>query len=270
MMARIETVVLKIGGSVITEKESNRFEVRRDEVRRIAGEIAAARERHALRLVLVHGAGPFGHTMVSDYSIAGGLGVPRGIEGFVRTHNSMEDLNYAVMCELRAEGLLGFPIQPSACIRQRDRKIVSFETAFVRGLLELDAEIVPVLYGDMVLDDALQASVVSGDAIVAHLAPALGAARVLMGTDVDGVFAGDPKIDPRARRIERISAESFAAVMQSVQGATTVDVTGGMARKLQEIRACLGGIRVTIFDAMGARNVERALLGETLGTQIEV
>ena len=270
MSASVETVILKIGGSVITNKDSNRFEIRRDEIGRIASEIGAARAARPMRLVLVHGAGPFGHTMVTNYGIAEGVGVPKGIEGFVRTHNSMQDLKYVLMCILRDKGLLGFPIQPSACIRQKRRELISFDTAIIAGLLDLDDGIVPILYGDMVLDESIGASVVSGDAIVAHLAPALRADRVLMGTDVEGVFEGDPKTDPAAASIPTISAENLDRVMESVRGATTVDVTGGMQKKLIEIRDKLGGIGVKIFDALAPGNVERALLGRQVGTEISL
>ncbi len=268
MRAFVETVILKIGGSVITNKDSNRFEIRRDEIHRIASEIGNARTARPMRLVLVHGAGPFGHTMVTNYGIAGGVNVPKGTEGFVRTHNSMQDLNYVLMCILRDEGLLGFPIQPSACIRQKGREVASFETSIVGGLLDLDDEIIPILYGDMVLDESIGASVVSGDAIVAHLAPALRADRVLMGTDVDGVFEGDPKTDPASAPISTITEENFDRVMESVRGATTVDVTGGMHKKLLEIHDRLSGIGVAIFDALAPGNVEKALLGQKVGTEI--
>lgn len=267
-MSGLPTTVLKIGGSVITAKQENRFEIKKEALHRIAAEILAARQILPQRLILVHGAGPFGHTMVSRYGIANGLDVPAGIEGFVRTHNSMQDLNYVVMDVMRSAGLLGFPIQPSAVIEQEKRRILRFDTATIRGLLALDPGIVPILYGDMVLDRAQQGSVVSGDAIVSWLAADLGASRVLLGTDVDGIFTGDPKRDPQAQRVERIDRGNFESVRLAVRGATTVDVTGGMEKKLLELRDKLAGVQIRIFDAQPAGQVESALLGGAVGTEI--
>jgi isopentenyl phosphate kinase len=266
--AAVETVILKFGGSVITNKADNRFEVKEDVLHRLCAEIRTARETRPMRLVLVHGAGPFGHTMVTDYGIAKTLDVERGIEGFVRTHNSMQDLNYRVMCVMRDEGLLPFPVQPSASISQRNREIEWFETRVVTGLMDLDPGIVPVLYGDMVLDSAMGGSVMSGDAVVAKLAPAIGATRVLMGTDVAGIFTGDPRKNPDARLIERITADNFEEVRKAVHGSAAVDVTGGMEKKLLEIRDNLAGLEVAIFDALDPGTVQRSLLGERVGTQI--
>ena len=260
--------VLKLGGSVITNKDDNRFEVRTTALARLAAEIATARRDTPQRLLLVHGAGPFGHTMVTRYNIARGLTPPRGVEGFVRTHHAVQELNQAVLDAFRDAGLLGFPVQPSAVIQQQNRRITAFDLDLIRGLLQLDPEVIPILYGDMVLDHTLGASVVSGDAIVAHLAAALGATRVALGTDVDGIFAGDPKLDPAAQRFERVDRDNFDQVRRAVRGATTVDVTGGMEQKLLEIRARLAGIEVAIFNANRPGHVELALRGERVGTQI--
>ncbi|MCR3883118.1 MAG: uridylate kinase, partial [Methanothrix sp.] len=71
--------ILKIGGSVLTDKarlESARFEV----VERIAAEIAGAGEG----LILVHGAGSFGHIHAKNF----GLVEMFSPEGVLQTHRS--------------------------------------------------------------------------------------------------------------------------------------------------------------------------------------
>jgi isopentenyl phosphate kinase len=266
----METIILKIGGSVITQKDENMLQAKEDMIRKIAREIKKAREKKGFRLVLIHGAGPFGHKLVTDYGIKDGLDVSRGIEGFVRTHNSMEDLNKTVMDIFREEGLLGFPVQPSACIVQENKKIVEFNTRAIEHLLDMDKDIIPIMYGDMVADRKLKGSVVSGDAITACLARKLKASSVLMGTDVDGIFSEDPKTNPKAELIGRIDSSNFADVLRKVGGAKTVDVTGGMKRKLEEIKENLSGIRTVIFNACRAGNTETALLGKDVGTVIRI
>ena len=70
-----EVVFLKLGGSLITDKE--RYQTPRPAViERAAAEIAAAlAARPDLRLLLGHGSGSFGHFEAAKY------GVPRGCGG---------------------------------------------------------------------------------------------------------------------------------------------------------------------------------------------
>ncbi len=266
----METIILKLGGSVITHKDNNELKAKTDVIRRIAKEIKAARKDNEFSLIVVHGAGPFGHKLVTDYKIKDGLDSGKDIEGFVRTHNSMEDLNKIIMDIFRAEGLLGFPVQPSACIIQNNKKIERFNTEIVKELLNLDNRIIPILYGDMVIDKALKASVVSGDAIITYLAREFEVSRILMGTDVKGIFSEDPKINPHAEFIEKIDNSNFDKVLEKVTGANTVDVTGGMKQKLIELKENLSGIKIVIFNAAEENNVYRVLTGQNIGTTIEI
>ena len=59
--------IIKLGGSVITAKEENKFEIREAELERIALEIKKAMKKKKFSLILVHGAGAFGPTKVFLY-----------------------------------------------------------------------------------------------------------------------------------------------------------------------------------------------------------
>jgi predicted aconitase with swiveling domain len=155
-----ELVVLKIGGGAVTHKESNQRQARPEVIRRLAREIRHALGERPLRLAAVHGAGPFGHRLVTEYGLHGALSSAREIEGLVRTHESMEDLNKLFMDIFREEGLLVFPVQPSACLVQREGRVEEIFLEPVQRLLALQG-VIPLLYGDMVLDRALGGSVVA-------------------------------------------------------------------------------------------------------------
>jgi isopentenyl phosphate kinase len=263
-----ELWVLKLGGGAVTHKRENRRAARCDVIRSAARQIArAGRDRPAL--VVVHGAGPFGHSLVAEYGINDGVVGARQVEGFVRTHNSMEDLNKAVMDLFREEGLWGFPVQPSACVVQRDRSIETFFVEPVERLLDLSAEIIPILYGDMVTDLTLGGSVVSGDVLVAFLARHLGARRVLLGTDVAGVFTADPRLDPEARRIERIDRTNLQRVLDQAGESAAVDVTRGMRGKIERLFDHLSGVSALVFDLTAPGALYSALVGaDVAGTEI--
>lgn len=263
-----ELVVLKIGGGAVTHKESNERRARPEVIRRLAREVGQALGERPLRLAAVHGAGPFGHRLVTEYGLQGALTSARAIEGLVRTHESMEDLNKLFMDIFREEGLLVFPVQPSACLVQHKGRVEEIFLEPVQRLLALPG-VIPLLYGDMVLDRSLGGSVVSGDTLVAELASRLGASRVLLGTDLPGIFTADPKLDPAARRVPRIDRGNLAQVSGSVGGSTAADVTGGMRGKLREIARLLSGLPVLIFDITEEGSLYRALTGQPVeGTEI--
>ena len=58
----------------------------------------------------------------------------------------------------------------------------------------LEKGYIPIIYGDVVLDNELEMAVISGDQIIQYLAINLKADQVILGTDVDGVYNKNPKI----------------------------------------------------------------------------
>src|SRR5207237_1301346 len=64
-------LLVKLGGSVVTEKDKLRT-ARRPAIRRLAGELAAVRQP----LLVVHGAGSFGHILASRHRLNEGGSTP--------------------------------------------------------------------------------------------------------------------------------------------------------------------------------------------------
>ncbi len=263
----MELYILKIGGSVATEKDKGIPKAREDVIRRIVQEIEKARAVKDFKLVIVCGAGPFGHKFVADYKINEGVKSEKEVEGFVRTHRSVERLNNIFVDVMERKGMLPFPVQPSACIKQEKRRIVEFDTAVVEKLLELDARIIPIMYGDMVLDSEIGASVVSGDAIVPRLAKALKANKVFLGTDVEGIFSEDPKKSKKAELVGEVNDRNLAGVLEGVGGSSATDVTGGMKGKLLALK----GVSAVVFNLAEEGNLFRLLKGgKGIGTEIRL
>ena len=90
------------------------------------------------------------------------------------------------------------------------------------------------------------------------------AEQVIFGSDVDGVFTSDPKLDV-AKLIEKVSINNIHA---DVGNSTVIDVTGGMLGKLSEAKeAVKAGTIVVFLNAAKAGRVENALKGEkVIGT----
>jgi isopentenyl phosphate kinase len=134
----------------------------------------------------------------------------------------------------------------------------------------LDLGLVPVLYGDAVVDAVKGISILSGDQLTVHLACELDAARVVVGIDVDGVFTADPKLQKKAKLVQKITPANWPEVVKSLGGVGKPDVTGGIANKVRELLTLTGrGIEAEIVNAAKPNVLKRAISGERgLGTII--
>ena len=100
-------------------------------------------------------------------------------------------------------------------------------------------------------------------ALVAHL---IDADLLVLLTDVDGLYTGDPRRDPSARRLETVEAVTEDIRRLCFDEAGRVSV-GGMATKLEAAqKAGASGIPMVIANGRDAGALGRLLKGEPLGT----
>ena len=103
-------------------------------------------------------------------------------------------------------------------------------------------------------------------ALVAHL---IDADLLILLTDVDGLYTGDPRRDPSARRLDTVEVvnEDIRRLVFDEAGAVSV---GGMATKLEASqKAGASGIPMVIANGREPAVVERLLKGELLGTYFQ-
>lgn len=248
--------VLKLGGSVITVKDEP-MTVDQENLRRLCEEVKAA---WPMPLIIVHGGGSFGHPVASKYGIADGFTSERQVPGYARTHQAMVVLNSALVDALLDLGVPSVSVTPSSFIATSDGRIDAVDFWIVGRLVVRG--ILPVLYGDAVLDRRRGFSILSGDQLAVRLATELGASRLVFGVDVDGVFTSNPKLVPDARLIERLSLEKLEGFIEIGRSLTT-DVTGGMLGKVSEaMPAVEAGVEVQIVNATKRDVILKALRGE--------
>jgi isopentenyl phosphate kinase len=130
---------------------------------------------------------------------------------------------------------------------------------------------VPVLYGDATLDEKLGFTVLSGDQIVSHIARKLGAKKIVIGVDTDGLYDADPKVAESATLYTHLTLSELEKIKATLGGSTAADVTGGMLGKIAElVPAVAQGIPVTMVNAVKPNRIYKALIGEAVeGTVIE-
>jgi len=111
-------------------------------------------------------------------------------------------------------------------------------------------------------------NILSGDHLVPYLARELKASRVLIATDVAGIFDGDPK-EGGASKISVLTKEVLDDIHLGRSQST--DVTGGMRRKVLELlKLSEEGITSQVVGGEVKDNLKKAMLGETtIGTLIK-
>jgi len=244
--------ILKIGGSVITDKSPGTFDVAKmDEIEKVAKEIASNPEN----LIIVHGVGSFGHPYVEKYK----LKERKDLRGVVETHLACKRLN-SMLCEaLLDAGVNAAPIHPFSAFRVAER--LEFDVDFILSLL--NNGMLPVIHGDMVynrLKDSFD--VVSGDRIVSELAEVLEVERVGFATDTDGILV-DGKV------VEEVNSENLDEVLKSIgEAGSKSDVTGGMRGKVLSMLQIPA--EVFIFSGLKSGNIIKFLKGERVGTRLKL
>lgn len=251
-------LVIKLGGSAVTHKDlplTPNMKV----LENIARELSAPHPT-SRRIALVYGGGSFGHSVASRYVREGVIASP---EGFVEVRSAMLSLTKIITDTFLRFGVPIFCINPSGCIILREGAID--EGALFLSPVEraLEIGLVPAMGGDVVLDSAGVARILSGDRIARLLAVKLGARALLFGTDVDGITTPQGPL-------ETIYGDEIPSILGKI-GGRKGDVTGGMAGKAREIAAYLedGGELSIIFNITRPGMLARVLRGERVeGTYI--
>ncbi len=219
----IHMQILKLGGSVITKKDIALMpDV--NNILALAKAIAEIRKNGVKDLIIVHGAGSFGHSLVLKYKINDGVKTEAQKLASAQTHSACVSLSSIVTNALLNAGVPAISIPPAAIITSKNKRIAKFDDAVVFAYLQ--AGFVPVLFGDMVPDSELGFSVCSGDQIVAYLGKR--ADKLVFATNIDGVMAN-------GKLVEKITPANFAKIEKHLAASSSPDVTGGMAGKIREI-----------------------------------
>ncbi len=264
-MSMMKPIVLKIGGSVITDKKGE-LSARTEVINRLAEEIASAKKES---LIVVHGGGSFGHPTARRHAIKEGFKACSQKAGFAETHHVMTVLNGLVMDSLVWHNIPAVSIAPSNCVITNEGRIDSFDDTALEMLLNMG--FTPVLYGDVTLDRKLGFTVLSGDQIATYLALKLSAAKIVFGVDIDGLYDSDPKGNKNAKLYRHLTLKELKAAQENLRLPAAKDVTGGMQGKIEELTAAVEQrIQVEIVNASKPNRVYKALAGEKgEGTLIE-
>ncbi|NHI94142.1 MAG: amino acid kinase [Candidatus Lokiarchaeota archaeon] len=256
-----ELIFLKIGGSIITQKEIQKPQLNFKNLKRICNEIAESYNDKSMKLVIIHGAGSYGHPIVKRTGIHEGISSPDQLLSFAETQVLQNILNSEVCKILQEFKLPAIPVQPSASAIMENKRLISINSELIKNLI--DISLIPVLYGVPAFDKAQKCSILSGDQIIVYLANKLKPQKIIFATNVDGILDSDKNL------IEKISKENYEIIKNSLYQANYDDVTGSMAGKISELKN-LKSIKSYIINGNKEGIISNILKGKKVrGTVIE-
>ena len=96
---------------------------------------------------------------------------------------------------------------------------------------------------------------------------------MILAGEVDGIYTADPRQDAGARRLDAIRPADLAAIRAGLGGSHGVDVTGGMAAKVDQSLAMvqtLPGLRIVVCGGLTPDLLKTVLVDPhaPLGTHI--
>jgi isopentenyl phosphate kinase len=257
---------LKLGGSLITEKDhahTARFNV----LGRLAREISEARrDGWGRRLILGHGSGSFGHVPASRYNTRNGVHSSDEWTGFSEVWQEAAMLNHLVMQALQHVGLPAVAFPPSATLVAQDGHLQRWELGPLQ--MALQAGLLPVVYGDVVFDTQRGGTIFSTEDLFDHLARLLQPQSILLAGIEAGVWADYPTC---TQLLDEIRPEFLKREGASLQASQFTDVTGGMRSKVRQsldLVQAIPELEVWIFSGLEPGSVYRALCGQRSGTLI--
>ncbi|PSP65786.1 acetylglutamate kinase [Halobacteriales archaeon QH_8_67_27] len=242
------TTVLKLGGSVVTEKDAPET-VDGDALATAAAAVAEADDD----LVVVHGGGSFGHHAAAERGVSSSEGT-RSATDAVAIHGAMGRLNRAVLDAFHEAGIEALPVRPLSVASRDSDGTLSLPTGSTERMLE--GGFTPVLHGDGVVQSGSGVTITSGDDLVVALARGLDVDRVGLCSTVPGV------LDTEGDVVDRI--ERFADVADAVGASDATDVTGGMTAKVETLLTL--SVPAHVF---GPDDLPEFLSGESPGTVVD-
>lgn len=253
--------LIKLGGSVITNKAKECC-FKQDVMDRLAAEIRKANKQ----VILIHGAGSFGHILAKQYKLNDGYKRKKQVEGFALTQAMVQRLNNLVLASLHNHDIPGVSIPPHAVLSLSDHKPARVDFNIFKKYLALG--FTPVTFGDVALDNQLGFSICSGDLLSQLLAAEFKPEKVIFVIDEDGLYSANPKTNKDATFFEDTTVKNLEKLTTSLDA--HADVTEGMKGKINTIKQIAktgadtiilnGNIHNRLSDTLKGKKVKSTLV----------
>ena len=209
-------------------------------------------------LIVVHGAGSYGHVIAKQYSLQLGLQDFGQVPAVAQVQHDVRELSQDVVAELMKVGLPAVSVPPGSCFVMENGRLIVDNDEPIRRLAHIG--VMPVLFGDVVADRSKGFGICSGDQAMEILARIFKPDRIVFVSDVDGLYTGDPKKDKNAKMIPEVDGKMLDKLDSEL---TVADVTGGIHGKVEEmLRMCGDNGECILVNGTVPGRLEALLKGE--------
>ena len=259
-------IFLKLGGSLITDKDQAHT-ARVNIIHRLADEIKESIKNNSeLSLLLGHGSGSFGHMPAKKYDTRNGVSTALQWQGFLEVWKEAHGL-HQILLEIFSEHnlpVISFP--PSAMVIAKNKTVEKWDIGPIESALS--ANLIPVVFGDVVFDLEIGATIFSTEELFLPLADHLKPQKIFIAGIEEGVWQDYPSCQ---RLVKVITHDSGILNTKEVGPSRSIDVTGGMLEKvilMRQLTLKHSQMTANIFSGLIPHNLTRCLKGEELGTTI--
>ncbi len=247
--------IVKLGGSAITKKTQECT----PDLATIQSSVHQLSLFHK-PLVLLHGAGSYGHPMVKRAHLNYGLRRKSQLKAVSETELSLDQLARIIQVSLLRQSVPFVPLRPMSFVTLRNGRIDDF---FIEPILRaLNAGLTPVIHGDLAFDSKKGISVISADRLASRLGTQFKGSRVLFGCNVDGVL-NDASGSGARETIKVVDRNNSRQVLIMLRKTIGRDVSGGMYGKVMEALALAKAGRSSfIFNLRKKGVLSRVLAGD--------
>ena len=251
----MKIIILKLGGGLLTDKNKP-LSLRKEVIESAIQQIIESGER----LILVHGGGSFGHPIAKKYRISQGLNptIDNQIAGLAETHDAMNKFNSHIIKIFMEKNYPAISIQPSSIFLKYLDNVYFNSIETIETLLDLG--LVPVLYGDIILDKSGSFSIISGDRIILELCMKLkkySVSKVIFAIEKDGIFIEDETgnikiaLNLNPNELDNINLADLGE---------KIDVTGGIRGKINMIKEIVKlNVPIQIINGLKNKFILKAL-----------
>ncbi len=259
-------IFLKLGGSLITNKDIP-FSARKGTLKRLGAEIAKAIDKnHELNLLIGHGSGSFGHSTAAQFGTRTSIHSAEDWLGFQKIWWAAHLLNQIVIEEFQNLGLPIISLPASASLVSSNKKVVQWNIQPI--LSSLKNHLLPIIFGDVVIDNKLGATIFSTEELFSYLANELHPSRIILAGKERGVFLDYPR---NQDLISMITPDTYPSISNKINASDSIDVTGGMASKVRSMLDLITleeNLSIDIFSGEEENNLFRVISGEKIGTRL--
>lgn len=253
-MEKIDVILVKLGGSLITFKDKPlkaNFKV--------IDSLTKIFKQTSIPMIIVHGGGSFGHYYANKYGLSDKYSSLSNT-GVMLTKYYMNKLNSFVVDSFIKANIPSYPIAPINMF-VNDKLTDNAKNTLIYALKQ---GITPITFGDVIISKD-GCKILSGDKIMTLLGLDINPIRAVFLMNVDGLYYPDfnsgnlvPKLNSEDKILKKFDVNK-------------IDVTGGINTKLQEsIILSKNGIDVSFVNGFKSDRVVKALLGNNFkGTIIE-